>query len=61
MADRDVSFDGEGQRAVDGAHQADVGRGQEVGQHVDAEDLVVDGAELGEGEEQDGGCDIHLK
>ena len=39
MADSDVSLDREGQRAVDGAQEADVSGGQEVGQHVDPEHL----------------------
>ena len=39
MADSDVSLDREGQRAVDGAQEADVSGGQKVGQHVDAEHL----------------------
>ena len=41
MADSDVSLDREGQRAVDGAQEADVSGGQEVGQHVDPEHLNV--------------------
>ena len=41
MTDGDVSFDGEGQRAVDGAHETDVGRRQKVWKHVDPEHLNV--------------------
>ena len=41
MTDGDVSFDGEGQRAVDGAHETDVGRRQKVWKHVDPEHLDV--------------------
>jgi hypothetical protein len=39
MTDCDVSFDGEGQGAVDRTHQTDVRRRKQVGKHVDPENL----------------------
>ncbi len=37
MADCDVALDGDGQGAVDGAHQTDVSQREDVGEHVHPE------------------------
>jgi hypothetical protein len=36
VADSDVSFDGDGQRRVNGSHETDVSERQHPGQHVNA-------------------------
>ena len=61
VSDGEVALDGDGDGAVDAAHQPDVGQGEHVGQDEDPVTAAVLLVELGHGEEQDGADDVDLK
>ena len=61
VRDGEVALDGDGDGAVDAAHQPDVGQGEHVGQDEDPVTAAVLLVELGHGEEQDGADDVDLK
>ena len=61
VSDCEVALDGDGDGAVDAAHQPDVGQGEHVGQDEDPVTAAVLLVELGHGEQQDGADDVDLK